>query len=651
MTIELPDYYDRTDPTKHYDQHLIRAGKGIQSAEINEIQTNLIGRIKGIGNAIFKDGDIVRDCQILLADNGHVTLSSGSLYLAGMVRGVSPAEFDVPMNTLVQVGVRLVTNIITELEDPTLRSPAIGTRNFDEPGAARLQVIPTWGWTGDGEEGEFYPIYTIDNGVLLGKEPPPAYDSLTTAIAQYDRDSAGGHYIVDGLSVAASYDRGTNKVIVLVSEGRARVNGYPIEVPRGVRLSIDADPDPRTINAEPHTFTDGGGGTMRVDLNHTPLLTINQVRITVERTVTLTHGAFSGALDALPNNSVVAIVECKQGGTTYTQGTDYRLTDDQVDWSLSGAEPSPGSTYTCKYQYITTIANIASQDDTGFTIGTPTGVIVPSSVMQIDYNFAMPRIDSIVLGVDGRVTRLIGVANQYNPSAPAIPDTQLKLSNITHSWSSDPTVSNDAVMVMPMNQLQGMQALIFDLFDLVSLERLRNDVSLRDPSSKRGVFVDPLTNDNVRDAGISQTLAIINGEMLLAIQPDVKNVGSAVVSPELLPYELEVVIDQSAKTGDMLVNPYMAFDPIPADMTLSPAVDFWTATDDTWASPITNRFITGGTTQSVTTTTQVQVVNTNTRVAEFLRSIQVRFRLEGFGAGEILDTLTFDGIPVTPENP
>lgn len=649
ITYPIDAYFNRHNPDKHYEKHLFRAGYGTQSAEMNEVQENVLGRLKGVGDALFKDGDIVRDCQAVVDPiTGATSMEGGALYLQGAVRGVVPATFTIPVDQVVQIGIRLVTTVVTELQDPELRDPATGTRNYDEPGAGRLKVEAKWGWDGDGQPGDFFGVYTVENGVLLSKEAPPQFDSVTNAIARYDRDSAGGNYIIEGLSVSSSYDRVNQKIVVLVGEGRARVNGYPIEVPRSLRLSYDADPDLKAVVAEPHTFTPDGMGKMRVDLSATPLKEVQQVRITAEKTVTLTHGAFAGAKDPLPDNSVLTLVEVKQGGTTYVQGTDYKLTSNQVDWSLAGAEPAPGSSYTVKYQYMTTDVTITAQDDTGFTVEGA----VSGSIVTVDYTFALPRIDSMVLDSAGRMTRLKGVASQYAPAAPAVPDTMLKICSLSHNWFGDPTVLSDAVTVLPMQDLQNLRGMVFDLFDLVAQERLRTDISLADPAAKRGVFVDPLTNDNQRDQGIAQGLAIIDGEMMLPIAADVHAVGTDITTPQLLPYTLETLIEQPFRTTSMKVNPYQAFDPIPATVQLAPAVDFWTQLDVVWLSEQTRRFVQGfGTLVSVGSSSSVQTVSVRETPVEYLRPIQVNFTIKGFGPGEQLQTLTFDGIEVTPENP
>lgn len=657
MAVEFPldNYFNRFDPDKNYELHLVRAGFGTQSAEINEIQSNLIHRTRGIADSLFRDGDIIRDCQIVLdQETGFTSMAGGALYLQGAVRGVAPATFTIPIDTVVDVGIRLIQTVITELEDPDLRDPATGTRNYNEPGAGRLQVEAIWGWDGDGGDGDFFGVYTVDNGVLLSREAPPQLDSVTNAIARYDRDSAGGNYIVVGLSCSAAYDRVTDQVAVLVGEGRARASGFPIEVPRSIRFIYDADPDLRTVISEPHTFTPDGAGKMRVNLNASPLIEIISIRITAQRTVTLTHGAFGGAKDPLPENSVQSIIEVRQGATVFVQGVDFQLTNNSVDWSLAGAEPAPGSTYQVTFRFLTDIVTITGKDDTGFTLdGAVTG-----SLFTVDYTFALGRVDSMVVDAEGRISRIKGVSNQYNPVSPSVPDTQLRICSIVHNWSSDPIVVSDGVTVLPMQDLQAIRGMVFDLFDLVAQERLRTDIGLSDTAAKRGVFVDPFTNDNLRDAGLAQNIAIIDGEIMLPIDPTVTEIATNITTPQLLPYVLEAIVDQPFRTTSMKVNPYQAYEPLPATINLAPGVDFWTDLNVVWLSETTRRFVNtrtginiGSSRIETATSSSVQSVSTRAEPAQFLRQIVVGFTIDGFGAGEILQSLSFDGIPVTPEAP
>ncbi len=47
----LERYYNLYDPSKHYTELLFRAGDGLQSRELNEIQTTLKAQLKGVGDA------------------------------------------------------------------------------------------------------------------------------------------------------------------------------------------------------------------------------------------------------------------------------------------------------------------------------------------------------------------------------------------------------------------------------------------------------------------------------------------------------------------------------------------------------------------------------------------------------------------------
>lgn len=199
------------------------------------------------------------------------------------MRGVSPRSLIVPVVGVIAVGLYLQETVVTELEDPSLRDLAVGSRNYQEPGAARLKIEAVWGFAGDGQAGEFFPVYQVENGILRAKEPPPNLDGVTQALARYDRDSSGGSfYAVGGLTVAAAADLQTGEQVYTVSEGRARVNGYGVGLTTSRRLIYLAAPDLRQIDSEPHTSTTADA--QRINLDRTPVAAISQVRITKEVT-------------------------------------------------------------------------------------------------------------------------------------------------------------------------------------------------------------------------------------------------------------------------------------------------------------------------------------------------------------------------------
>ena len=360
------DYYNHFDTNKHYQQILYRDGYVLQGAELNEQQSAFLHRLRRVADALFKDGDVIRDAQLVVdSATGEVKAQAGLVYIAGLVRDVLAATFLVGTEGTVVIGVRLAEKVISELDDATLYNPAIGSRGEGEPGAWRLQVTASWGHDADGGTGKFYPVYIVDDDILRPKEAPPSLDAFTQSLATYDRDStAGGTYIVSGLTVRQAADVGGLQVYT-VSEGRARVNGYGIDIATSRRLTYAAVPDLRMLDTE--VYLADSTGNQRISVAHPPSHAVQSLRITVRKTANIVHGAYIGAADALPDTSVVNIVSVTQGDTTYTVSTDYRRVGDTVDWSPSGAEPSPGSTYVVEYDCITAVTPVDLDAD-GFTV-------------------------------------------------------------------------------------------------------------------------------------------------------------------------------------------------------------------------------------------------------------------------------------------
>lgn len=639
----IDGYYNRFDGSKEFESHLFRAGRVLQSAELNEIQYAHNFRIRGIADALFKDGDVVRDARVVVnSTTGAVTCESGAVYLQGAVRGVPPATFTIPVLGVVAIGLYLQSSVITELEDPTLRDPATLTRNYQEPGAARHKLHVAWGRSGDLQEGEFFPVYTVEDGELRAKEPPPNLDAVTQALARYDRDSAGGTYVVSGLTVKALDDLGSGEQVYSLGEGRARVYGYGVEQATSRRLVYPATPDLLFINIEPHLST--GTAAHRVDFDRPPSAGITEVNITAQKTVTLTHGGFTGAQDPLPDTSVLQIISVVQGGTTYVNNTDYKLTAGKVDWSLAGAEPATGSTYNVTYQYNTT-ATPTAVDETGFTVA---GAVAGTQIL-VSYNQKLPRIDRLTINAAGELIWLKGVAAEWNPQPPAVPADMLSLATVRQTWGDDRVVTNDSVRVVPMNELSAINGKMDYMLGLIAQQRLEGDITLREAGQKKGLFVDPFLDDNQRDAGTAQTCAIFSGEMTLPVTIDnVAQMSSDITGRTSMAFTLQVFLAQLSYTGSMKVNPYSAFDPIPAAVTLTPAIDNWTVLNTTWASAITERITIGSGNMGTTVTTQaVQLLSSASRPAENLRQIEVRFSAAGFGPNEVLTSITFDGVPVT----
>jgi hypothetical protein len=645
----LQDYYNRFDSTKKYTKSLFIAGRGLQSAELNEIQEYANHALKNFGDAIFKDGDVVRGCTCVIdSQTGVAMVEAGKIYLNGAVRDVHQGNFTIPVDVSVKIGVYFKEITVTSLEDSTLRDPAAGTRNYNEPGAGRLQYQLVWGFVADGVAGtdeslgEFFSIYSVEHGVLVQKALAPQLDSVSTALARYDNES-NGSYLVRGLGVTC-LEVTADYQLFSVNEGKAHVMGYEIELGHSLRVRFNSEIDVQTVNADTYIFEGDAFGNMTVNLNYTPLASIISVDITKQETKNITHGVYSGALDPIPAASVLDIVQVKQGSTIYVKGVDYKLTAGQVDWSLLGAEPAPGSSYEVAYKHMARITptNIT---DSGFVVS---GAVEGSTIL-VSYTWKTPRYDLITIDNEGIARRVKGLAHPWTPTIPKAPVGQLVLAEIYQNWAAGqkPKVKNNAVKVAQMTDIESLKELVLNLYYLVSEERLKNDANASDPSAKKGVFVDPFFDDDMRDQGIEQTGAIAGRRLTLPIRAEVHDLAKE-QKVYMLPYVLEPIISQELRTGSMKVNPYMAFDPIPADVEVTLNVDRWTEIETQWLSPVTN-IIGYGRIRGNIWSEEQQVVSSSTRNDEFMRSVRQRIRIEGLKVGERVETINFGGVPIAIE--
>ena len=637
----LQNYYSRFNAADKYDELLFRASKGLQSAELNEVQQILSHRITQIADVLFQAGGVVRGGQASInAQTGAVTMDAGAVYVDGAVREVTSATFTIPTTGSTQIGVRVVETEVTEVEVTALRDPATGTRNYQEPGAGRKKVVVTWGWAGDGATGEFYSTYDVLNAVLVDASDPPALDGVKQLLAGYDYD-ANGNYIVDGNELVYRGKDGTQtNHIFSVAEGTSNVLGNKIDKPTATPLSFAIDPDLQQINNEPRSSTSAGAQT--ITTSKSPLNNIVDVVITEEVTATITHGSFTGALDALPNTSVLSITSVTQGATTFSSGTDYVLTQDQVDWSPGGAEPAPGSTYSVTFQYLHSVTPTNIDTDAGtFQV---TGAVVGSLVLT-DYRWKLPRIDVVSLNSAGGFSRIKGVSSSFNPVEPLVPESELKIGKISHKWYSteSPAVTNDGTRVMPYSELRRLKDAQIEIFKLLADERLQRDLASKEPSAKYGIFTDPLFDNDLRDAGVTQDAVIVDQELQLGITASTTFAAQNNSTRQLLPFTDELVITQELATGQMAINPYGNFDPLPARVSLDPNIDLFTTFDDQ-TTAITRRINRGsGAVSRTETSTATELVQDDTVAQEFMRSRDVDYVVDGFGNGEVLSALTFDG--------
>ena len=407
---------------------------------------------------------------------------------------------------------------------------------------------------------------------------------------------------------------------------------------------------------------------MTINLNNTPIKEIIKVEATIEKTITMTHGSYTGCLDAIPDIAVLEIVQISQGQNVYSNGSDYRLKSGNIDWSPTFSEPAPGSNYKLIYRVRGKLIPTDITEKSFKIKGAVNG-----SLVLVDYSWKLPRYDLITIDSKGVTSRIQGISHQFNPSFPKTPSNQISLAYITQNWDQDskPTITNCSVKVIPMSDIEAMRSAINNLYSLLAEERLKNDANASDPASKKGIFVDPFLDDDMRDQGTPQTASIVDHCLTLPIKAEIFDLGK-VDKPWTLPYELTPILEQTLQTSSMKINPYQSFAPVPADAKITLDIDRWSEIQTTWSSPVTQRFNatsspltqktyvgTGlptkelsrstSTSYSTSTSTNNELLSSKIIEGEFMRQAKQTFNLKGFQPKENL-TIIFDGITATATN-
>ena len=649
--------YNTHNPADGYDRVDFHADRRLQSRELNELQSLSEQRLRGIAGALFDEGSIIRDarCWVDLA-SATASLEAGALYVAGAVRGVPPAQLPVAIAGTVQVGVYLQTEVVSEIDEPALRNPAVGTRGYLEAGASRTRRRLVWGVAGDGTPGEFFAVWEIEDGVVKPRDAAPTLSAITQAISRYDRDSSGGTYVVDGLRTEALADADGAQVYSIAA-GRARVGGAAVELPVARRLVLRTAPDTAQVDAEPHVSD--GPAAQHIEFDRTPVdISTVQVRIMARRTVNVTHGSIVGAADPLPDSSVLVIESVTQGATTFQQGADWLFVGGQLDWSPGGAEPAPGSSYSVTYQHKTlaTPQNLTatSLDVVGSVAGT---------LIELTYRHKLRRIDAIVIDADGQIGAVRGVPHEREPAPPVIPGGHIELARVHQRWDDGRRIELSAVRTVAMAELVRYDTRLDDVNRRIAELRLAVSVAGRYSGIKHGQFADPMLDESMRDAGIAQTAHIAAGWLQLDDHIDATIIDDARATSVAMQHTLAPLLKQPLHTGWATISPVAdtPYNPNPVDLppvvtlTITPPIDRWSAGQHQARTAFAGFRMARGETMSEedlrAAAYEKYLITPNAQLPTTIRPRQLLLALTGLRPGEAIQSCQFAGLPVGVSSP
>ena len=230
---------------------LFRKLRVVESPELNEaFQIQAFQRSR-LANTVL-GATSLRDGGALFIDRaaGKSSLGSATIWAGDYLHEVEAAELSISTTGKFEIGISVTENFVTDVEEPELKGIVEGTLSFGKPLGARLDYDAVWALSGD----LFFPIYVIEDGVVLNPIEPPLSDGSEKAVQRHIVESHGSH-IASGFNVSyAGFDADTDEITLTIGSGVARA--------RGVRVSRDVDsefryveqPVLRQINSEQHIY-------------------------------------------------------------------------------------------------------------------------------------------------------------------------------------------------------------------------------------------------------------------------------------------------------------------------------------------------------------------------------------------------------------
>lgn len=626
-------YYDRySGDTQHrsagYTKLLAHPGRAEQASEFNEIQSIQRDYLERLGNSIYRDGYIVSGCEINIQDNS-VSISPGSIFLGGLVRNTEGGSLPITKVGTEVVVASINTEIITYIQDPTLRDPAQGAENYNMAGADREKqtvVLSVASIDTESEDDENLDdlggavIYTLRDGNLLKERETDNYSFLNDTLAERTFDE-NGNYKVEGLILQSVLNDEGDYVRLNITDGKAYVRGYQVDKPSMSSILIRKSTNTRYIRSESKYYV---SGLKKYKLNNGPIKNVTDFTSTVLVTGESHYrsNVRGGAenLNYTPVQEIVSVYTRDGLGNKdviYQESRDYKLTGNTVDWSSTeedSIEPTPGTTYYVDYKYNYLMEegvdfSVENDGEDGYIVLLDEGSKpVINSLMYFNYNYVLYRRDLILLDSNGNLSVLEGQPDGYNelitpyngspdyielgyvnilPTVNVSDSDENFLGEVVSYDGIRFTQDNFATMLKRINMLE-------DSVAQLDMERAIEDGE--DVTYLNGYFTDNFESINKSDLtynssslGVSYSACIDFDEGALTlpvnVEDNVMSVDSessdeysqygSVISAD---YTESAIVKQNIATGTIPVNPYASYGPM-CRVVLNPSVDNWVETE------------------------------------------------------------------------
>ena len=221
-----------------------------QSGNITDPPTLIVKYLSGtkfvVGDNIYSktystDGliaKVIAENSEYIPHRGNSSIASiddGVFYINGFFVGVQKQTITIGEYTNtpnVRVGLEIQENIITSEDDYGLLDPALGSSNFQAPGADRYNInltLVTKPLDDISDDQFFVDLITIDTGVIVKKVNRTIYSEIDDYLATRTFDT-NGDFVINRFKLSVDQILNHDDVFYLkVGPGKAYVKGYLVE--------------------------------------------------------------------------------------------------------------------------------------------------------------------------------------------------------------------------------------------------------------------------------------------------------------------------------------------------------------------------------------------------------------------------------------
>lgn len=438
-------YFNSFDPDKNYVEIMALAGRAPQSQEFNGIQALFRDLLKRLGNSLFRNGALISGGSFArsASNANQLTLAEAVVWYDGIMHTIPSGTVTLTGAGQETVGVVFTEAIITELEDPDLKDPATGERNFGKPGALRRKLTGVWA----ANNSNAVVIYQFENGLQREAVIPGEVNLMTDIMARRDYELSGD-FVINGFDLRVE-SLNDSQVALKVGNyssmdadgSKARVRGYEVTKLLPEVIPVDKALSTRAISGERFTYAPADpenptASEMRFELGFQPGAAVSRVEAVFEvsRTV-LSHTA--NGFDEFPLQAgeslvdIVSVAGFTKGTSAASTTGDFYKQGQGLNWNTAktpDTEPAGGASYTVvgkvnrvlmaaeHHLYTDPTTKKVSLDISDLATKPASGEPV-----DVDYTFYLGRYDVVYVNSEGEFGILKGTPDRKPQIPNALP--------------------------------------------------------------------------------------------------------------------------------------------------------------------------------------------------------------------------------------